>query len=255
MSRTISRVLIGYCAALTLLNVAWVVKKGGPRYVLEQLGLIRHKHINVGFQEEGIERLRKIPDTNDEIIFAGDSITYALSLLESFTDVRNHGIGGDSSQGMLDRLPMIAATRPKQFFLNIGTNDLSTEVSAGEVAENIREIVDRMAAESPGTELFVTSVLPTNLELSGGLREERKLVAVGRLNAMIAEAAQVGKFTYLDFSPHFRDDKGQLRRNLTPDGVHLNDDGIRLYCKLLEPHVKSKELLARRAEGARPTRP
>lgn len=255
MSRTGSRALIAYCAALTLLNAAWVVKKGGPRYVLEQMGIIRYRHIPAQYQVDRIERLRKIPDTNDEIVFAGDSITDMLSLLESFTDVRNHGVSSDSSRGLLDRLEMIAATKPKQFFLNIGTNDLSKEVSADEVAANIREIVDRMAAESPGTELFVTSVLPISIEFHSGLRNERRLVATGRLNAMIAEASRGGKFTYLDFSTDFRDDKGQLRRDLTTDGIHLSDDGIRLYCKLIEPHVKSKELLARRAEGVRQTRP
>ena len=50
--------------------------------------------------------------------------------------------------------------RPSKVFLKIGTNDLGTGVPEDEIVANLAEILDRIAAESPGTGVYVQSVLP-----------------------------------------------------------------------------------------------
>ena len=59
-----------------------------------------------------------------DVVFLGDSITEGGAWDELFpgVPVRNRGIGGDTTSGVLDRLDQITRGRPAKVFLKIGTN-------------------------------------------------------------------------------------------------------------------------------------
>jgi len=60
------------------------------------------------------------------IVFLGDSLTSACEWHELFGNnltILNRGIGGDTSAGVLKRIPTVAVLRPAAVFLMIGTND------------------------------------------------------------------------------------------------------------------------------------
>lgn len=74
--------------------------------------------------------------------------------------MRNRGIAGDDTAGVLARLREVTAGRPAKVFLMIGTNDLTEGVDETRIAANVEQIVARIAAASPDTQIFVQSVLP-----------------------------------------------------------------------------------------------
>ena len=100
------------------------------------------------------------------MVFLGDSITRGGQWHELFPGVavKNRGIGGDVTTGVLSRLDPITRGRPAKVFLMIGTNDLFRGTPGQEVAANVGEIVRRIGRESPDTRVFVQSVLPRAAE-------------------------------------------------------------------------------------------
>jgi len=68
----------------------------------------------------------QIPLSSDDIVFVGDSITDQGEWEQLFhsLNVKNRGIGADTTQGVLHRLQEITNAKPKKIFLMIGINDL-----------------------------------------------------------------------------------------------------------------------------------
>src|SRR4051794_12392088 len=101
-------VLSLYSASVTLSILVWVAKKGGLRFLLERLSLVQYDHIPSDLQDEWVATHRVLPNTSEEIVFAGDSITASILWSEYYSDIRNRGIGGDSSVGLRERIDEIS---------------------------------------------------------------------------------------------------------------------------------------------------
>ncbi len=99
-----------------------------------------------------------------EIIFLGNSITDGSEWAQLFNDLRmkNHGISGDITEGVLHRLPVVTNRKPAKVFLLIGTNDLARGISPDSVLKNMLLIADYVKQQSPETKLYVQSILPVN---------------------------------------------------------------------------------------------
>ena len=105
-----------------------------------------------------------IPASNKEIIFLGNSINDGAEWAELFNDIRikNRGISGDITAGIIHRLKEVADRKPAKVFLMIGINDLGRGVSPDSVVKNILLINDYLQQESPNTQVYIESILPVN---------------------------------------------------------------------------------------------
>jgi hypothetical protein len=105
-----------------------------------------------------------LPNEAGEIIFLGDSITDGCNWGEMFGDpkVKNRGISGDITQGILDRLGEVVESKPAKVFLMIGINDLAMGKSPKEIMDNIKRIVKSIRKTSPETLIYIESLLPVN---------------------------------------------------------------------------------------------
>ncbi|MAE95271.1 MAG: sialate O-acetylesterase [Deltaproteobacteria bacterium] len=167
-----------------------------------------------------------------DVVFLGDSITASGEWAELFPDlpVRNRGIGGDTTEGLLRRLQQITRGRPGKLFLLIGTNDLGFGKEPASIAENVGTLLGEMHRASPETALYVQSVLPR----AGEYRE-----AIEDLNRRLEGIAAAHGATWLDLYPHFLAGDGSLDDVLTNDELHLLADGYERWRDLLRPHLQS----------------
>jgi lysophospholipase L1-like esterase len=145
--------------------------------------------------------------------------------------VRNRGIGGDTSDGVLDRLEQITRATPTKVFLLIGTNDLYRGDSEDEIVANITEILDRLKQETPDTEVYLQSVLP---------RASSYRAAVEALNARLAEVALEHGSAWVDLYAAFLDpETGGIRAELSNDELHLLGPGYALWKEQIEVQVRA----------------
>ena len=95
-----------------------------------------------------------------QIIFIGDSITDMYSLDDHYADLSlaayNRGIGGDTTDGVLNRLQVsIFDLKPSSVVLMIGTNDVNAGLSEEKILSNYSEILGKITAELPETEIML----------------------------------------------------------------------------------------------------
>ncbi|MEM6592845.1 MAG: GDSL-type esterase/lipase family protein [Cyanobacteria bacterium P01_H01_bin.119] len=157
-------------------------------------------------------------------VVLGDSISLWLPP-ESLPRDRfwlNQGISGDTTTGILQRLDAIAATRPDTIHLMAGINDLKNGASDATVLNNLQTIVQRLRQQHPQAQIIVHSILPTRLS---NLPSDR----IARLNQRLAAMSQAEGGQFLNLQTRFADPGGNLRPELTTDGLHLNPSGYRLW--------------------------
>jgi lysophospholipase L1-like esterase len=217
------KVLIGISFAINLLlaaAVAWALLGG--------VGNLASKYFIGPSHERWVSQFEDLPVQPGDIVFLGDSITEGGAWHELFPQVpvRNRGIGGDTTTGVLARLAQVTAGKPAQVFLLIGTNDLAMGTPVSEIAANIGKIVDQIMLASPDTAVFVQSVFPRG----AGYKKD-----VEDLNVEI-QATIKGKANWIDLYPEFLDPAdGSIADALSNDELHLMGDGYLVWSDRLKP--------------------
>ncbi|MBE7382592.1 MAG: lysophospholipase [Leptolyngbya sp. SIO1E4] len=134
----------------------------------------------------------------------------------------NQSISGDTTAGILRRLSNFSRARPMTIHLMAGANDLKNGVPEAETVNNLHLMVQRLRRQHPQAQIVVYSVLPTRWAAIGNDR-------VRSLNTQIAALATQPAVEYRDLHGQFRDQQGNLRADLTTDGLHLNARGYALW--------------------------
>jgi lysophospholipase L1-like esterase len=168
------------------------------------------------------------------VVMLGDSITQGGRWHELLarSDAFNRGIGGDTTAGVLARIDTIVAAQPQQIFLMIGVNDLNGGVETVDTIANYEQILDTFAQRLSDTEVIVQSVLPVNSSW-----RMANAAAVRELNEEIVRLAGERGLPYLDLYPAFADADGELRSELSNDGIHLLGPGYALWRGRLSEHL------------------
>lgn len=168
-------------------------------------------------------------------VLAGDSISlwFPPELLPPQRTWLNQGISGEVSSGLLKRLPLFDNTNPEVIFVMIGINDLIRGISPDEVVENQRAIVRDIIWVHPNARIVIQSILPHSG--SGATWEGRDRLLnipneqIRDINRQLAAIASAEGVEFLDLYPLFADSQGNLRLELTTDGLHLNEQGYLVW--------------------------
>jgi|TARA_B110000483_G_scaffold4831_1_gene5591 lysophospholipase L1-like esterase len=192
-----------------------------------------HSEWTKNHYKERIEVFKNDPLNFNEIVFIGNSITEGgKNWSEKFNipNIRNRGIGGDVTDGVLERLDEIIFFKPKAVFILIGINDLfniyyKKQVPSPEyVGNNILKIARTIKQNSPSTLIYVQTLLPTSKDfMKSNIEVVNKIIAADLPNDV---------FDIIDLNSFFSDDKGFLKKELTSDGTHLTEEGYALWVKI-----------------------
>jgi hexosaminidase len=186
-----------------------------------------------------VTHFKSLPRSKDDVIFLGNSITDGAEWSELFGDVhiKNRGISGDLTAGVIHRIDEIIERQPSKVFLMIGTNDLARDISVDSIVRNILWIADYFYQEAPSTKLFIQSILPVNSTFGkfGGHTSKGELIKV--VNKSMQKNASAHHYTYIDVYTRFRNDSSKLNVRYTNDGLHLTSDGYLLWKHLVYPAV------------------
>ncbi|MDZ8110671.1 MAG: SGNH/GDSL hydrolase family protein [Nostoc sp. DedQUE12a] len=167
--------------------------------------------------------------TNHLSILVGDSLSmwFPREKLPSGKLWLNQGISGDTSTGVLKRLGAFSATRPDVIYIMAGINDLRKGDSDRAILSNYRRIVRRLRHNHPQTQIIVQSILPTRLPKLSNSR-------IRNINTQLAKIAKEEGANYLNIYSWFSDMEGNLRQELTTDGLHLSQEGYDVWRSALQ---------------------
>lgn len=178
------------------------------------------------------------------VVFMGDSITdsWGRKYGKFFPGKPyiNRGISGQTTPQMLIRFrPDVLAHKPKAVVILAGTNDIAGNtgpVSLDEIQGNLMSMAE--LAKANGIKVVFASVMPVTdaIRPQTARRPPEKILA---LNKWIKDYAAKSGAVYLDYFSAMADGKGNLKTELTYDGLHPNDAGYELIAPLAQKAIDS----------------
>ncbi len=169
------------------------------------------------------------------VILVGDSITEGFEVQQYFPGrkILNRGIGADvignelkpdDKRGVLKRLDESFFNVPAtDAFLLIGINDLGDNHTPDQLEAGYREILEKVKKGAPRLKVHVQSLLPTR----GNYAKHN--ANVNDFNERLQKLAKEFGYDYIDLHSLMADDKGELKQELTADGLHINADGYKIW--------------------------
>jgi lysophospholipase L1-like esterase len=206
-----------------------------------EVAKVDSNYIFSGFTEK-VEMFNKLPVRKGAIVFVGNSLTDAgrWNDIAPELPILNRGISGDISFGVVARLDEIIRHQPKKIFLMIGVNDLKRGVPTSYIINNYYRIVEKVQKESPETKIYLNSILPINESKLIEAFKSVKNTDVAVLNAALKKIATEKKnIQFVNLHEIVADKNGQLREEITPDGIHLE---VAAYIEVVDYLKKIKVL-------------
>lgn len=175
-----------------------------------------------------------------DIVFLGNSLTNGgeWDELLGMPNAVNRGISGDTTEGIADRLGSITRGKPAKIFLMAGVNDVSHDIPADSVAQSVLALIERIHAESPSTKVYLQSLLPINNSFGRYKAVFGKEQTVRDVNRLLRPVVESAGATWIDIHGLFADAEGNLRADLTNDGLHLLAPGYAIWRDALRPYVE-----------------
>lgn len=191
------------------------------------------------YWQQRVTHFRSLPDSPDEIIFLGDSITDGGNWSEMFESLRvkNRGISGDTAVGLLDRLDEVLSSKPAKIFLMIGINDLGKGRTESFLLANIKRILKEIKRTSPATAIYLQSLLPVSDRFSVFPTYVNKTPQILAVNKVLRRMSEEYKLHYIDLYSAFADEQSKLSGEFTNDGLHLTGAGYLLWKSVIDEHV------------------
>jgi len=185
---------------------------------------------------ERISEFKDHPIGTNAIVFLGNSITEQggdWGKRFNLSSIKNRGISGDLTEGVLQRLGEIFHFKPASVFILIGINDLfNASLASDYVANTIIKIADTIKQRSPLTQIYVQTILPTS--------EEKVRSKIKKTNAILASQASSKTYQLIDLHKTFADENDFIKKDYTNDGVHLTEEGYQLWVNAIKKYVIKK---------------
>lgn len=214
--------LVVLSAALNAIFIAWGIK----HYMFMRRQVSKPVSNVKPFYDYRYQYFKMLPNEDNEIVFVGDSETEYFLVSEMFKNarVKNRGIAGDNSKGVLNRIDEVIDSKPKKVFLEVGINDISNKVPLNVIANNIKETVFKIKSFSPSTEIYIQSVLPV----------KDKCDSIAALNKSISK---IPGSSYIDLFTSFNQNNALNHIYDCGDKVHLNGNGYIKWKEIIEKYV------------------
>lgn len=192
-----------------------------------------HSNWSAKHYPKRIKEFKEAPLNVGDIVFIGNSITENgedWSAKFGVDNIRNRGIKGDVTDGVLKRLDEIIYFKPKAVFILIGINDLynlhqKQEIPSPEyVGNNILKIAKTINKGTPNIKIYIRTLLPT--------RNESMISDIQAVNTIIKQNEKNGYYKVIDLHSEFTDEEGLLINDFAIDNTHLNEKGYAHWVEL-----------------------
>jgi len=183
-----------------------------------------------------------------DVVMIGDSITYGgdWNLLLKNEKIANLGIGGDITDGVLNRFGYVYLLEPNICFIMIGINDLVSNRPVEDIMINYRKIA--VEIKNHEIKVIIQSVLHLGEKYYiNHMAEHDKNdwikinENVKTLNEKLEEMALEFNIEFINLNDELSINNVLLEKYADEDGIHLNILGYEKWAEIIKPIIyKSK---------------
>jgi uncharacterized sulfatase len=170
------------------------------------------------------------------VVFAGSSSIRLWDLTKSFPDVPaiNSGFGGSQIADVTHFAGrLVLKHKPRAVVFYAGDNDIAAGKSPAQVADDFRAFAAAVHRDLPKTKVLFLAVKPTPARW-------RLFDVQTRANALVESYCRgIEWLQFVDVVKPMLGADGKPRPELYAlDGLHLNEQGYKVWAELLRPHLK-----------------
>lgn len=189
-----------------------------------------------GHYLQRLDFFMKMPNQKKEIVFLGNSITEGGKWQElvPLKHVINRGISGDVTYGILARMDEVLASKPAKIFLLMGINDMKRGTPQETILNNYRKLIRMVKEKSPGTKLYIQSILPVNKWMLPASYAKLSNEAILAMNKELSAICDREDLHYINLQEVFAGTDGSLKKELSIDGLHLRSAAYILWANYLK---------------------
>lgn len=193
------------------------------------------KKTNKEFQMEITDKLWQTVNSGKtyDIVFLGDSITYAGAFEQVFNEYNcgNLGVAGDLIEDVYNRRIMVYKVNPKKLFLMIGINSLlildeDIDICAYQYEVLIKDLKEHL----PTTQIYIESVLPTSKTYA----DSNNVINI--FNEKHKALVKKYNLKYIDLYSLYKDEQG-LKSSYTQDGMHLTQSAYSVWYEKIKEYL------------------
>ncbi len=182
----------------------------------------------------------------NQTVLLGDSITDFFNWYELFYDfsntsgeaVYNRGISGDTTDRLLERLSdNVLNIQPKNIVLLIGTNDIGRGLPLSMTLDNVEKIIKNSKSVCPNVNFILEAVYPINENIRDR-NEKRSNEKINAMNREYIKLCEKYDCIWLDFTDKLKNNDGNLKKEYTYDGLHVNAKAYEIIAKNIVPLLK-----------------
>ena len=165
------------------------------------------------------------------VVMLGDSLIDNAKWTDLFPleEISNHGVGGDTTADILDRIELIYKAKPEKVFIMIGVNDLYKKNNIDDIQSNYKNIVNQLNENN--IKVYIQSTLFVGHE-QYYINEK-----VMRLNKILEKFASTSELiTYIDLNEALGNDL-YLNEEYSYDGLHLNGKGYKIWRDIISSYI------------------
>jgi len=233
-----TKTLILCCSII--INVGLIVTLSINKVDRIMRGHLQEKHDNESLQRPDYwaivgwnSTLRKL-NLDCDVCFFGHSQIEMSDFQQFFPDKKIVTLGypGDNVIGMLHRVDQIKCVRPDKIFLMCGVNSLGMPDTVFQ--KKYALLVDSIRCAAPGARLYVFNILPERDGITGQKHMNAKICD---RNHFIESFSIENGIVCIDLFSAFVDSDTCLRREYSIDGLHINDDGYKLWADIIKEYI------------------
>lgn len=172
-------------------------------------------------------------DKKKTIVMFGDSLTdyFPMEKLKDIdANLINSGVAGDTIAEMGARLSYdVYPYHPDIIIMQGGANDflMSLYPGAQPLAKRLIRLALRIRKQLPDTKIYIESMYPAytkRIGLMPSWAEGKSNEEIQKINAEIKALCKKNEFEYVDIFEKLIGEDGQLSREYTVDGIHLQEN-------------------------------
>ena len=117
-------------------------------------------------------------------------------------------------------------------------NNLMYDGKRGIASKIVYDAIEKIKTKSNDSKVFIQTLLPISIKKS---TKDYELYnhSIGTINEIIVENQQKKLYSIIDLYALFVNSEGQLREDLTYDGLHLNEEGYKVWSNFIKPIIDS----------------
>ena len=184
----------------------------------------RYRHLNRGVRK-------------GQTLFVGSSLMEHFPINEILVNrgldlaIYNRGISGYTIPELLESMnEQIFDLEPSVIFINIGTNDISRpEETMEDLYRDYKEVLRQIKEKLPLALVYMMAYYPVNPDLAKEIQAWPEAAEAARLRKerlsgaddVVKKLSEEFGYEYIDVNEGLYDDAGELRRELSTDGIHM----------------------------------